>query len=102
MREVVKGQRLPTGSDAWPFTSSAWRKWGHRCAPQGLQGVVARRRPGRPPQVTCALAKPLERLVDEAPLPQGSLHSPGSGQDLAPVLARQTGVQVSRASVRAV
>ena len=36
-------------SDALPFTSSALRKWGHRFANQGVQGLVDRPRPGRPP-----------------------------------------------------
>src|SRR2546423_15254521 len=102
VREVVKGQRLQTVSDALHFTYSALRKWVHRFAHQGIQGLVDRPRPGRPPKVTCALAKHLDRLVDEDPLQHGSLHSQWSCQELATVLARQTGVQVSRESVRVV
>src|SRR5262245_12772298 len=64
VREVVKGQRLQTVSDALHFTYSALRKWVHRFANQGIQGLVDRPRPGRPPKVTSALAHPLERLVD--------------------------------------
>ena len=67
VREVVKGQRLQTVSDALHFTYSALRKWVHRFANQGIQGLVDRPRPGRPPKVTCALAKHLDRLVDEDP-----------------------------------
>src|SRR6266566_1722720 len=102
VREVVKGQRFQTVSDALHFTYSALRKWVHRFAHQGIQGLVDRPRPGRPPKVTCALAQHLDRLVDEDPLQHGSVHSQWSCQALATVLARQTGVQVSRESVRAV
>ena len=102
VREVVKGQRLQTVSDALHFTYSALRKWVHRFAHQGIQGLVDRPRPGRPPKVTCALAQHLDRLVDEDPLHHGSLYSQWSCQELATVLARQTGVPVSRESVREV
>jgi hypothetical protein len=51
--------------------------------------------------VTCALAHHLDRLVDQDPLQHGALHSQWSCQELATVLARQTGVRVSRESVRA-
>jgi hypothetical protein len=43
---------------------------------------------------------PLDRLVDQDPLQHGSSHSQWSCQELATVLARQTGVQLSRESVR--
>ena len=102
VREVVPGQRLPTVSDSLHFTYSALRKWVHRFASQGVQGLRDRPRPGRPPKGTCALAHHLDRLVDQAPLQHGSSHSQWSCQDLATVLARQTGLQLSRESVRAV
>jgi transposase len=100
VREVVKGQRLQTVSDALHFTYSALRKWVHRFASEGTPGLVDRPRPGRPPKVTCALAQHLDRLVDQDPLQHGARHSQWSCQELAAVLARQTGVQVSRESVR--
>jgi transposase len=100
VRDVVQGHRLHTVSDTLQLTYSAWRKWVYRLANQGPQGLVERPRSGRPPQVPGALAHHLDRLVDQAPLPHGSSHAPWSGQALATVLARQTGVQVSRASVR--
>ena len=102
VRAVVQGHRLHTGSDTLQCTYSAWRKWGYRFANQGPQGLVDGPRSGRPPQVTGALAHPLERLVDHDPLPHGASHSPWSGQALATVLAHQPGVQVRRASVREV
>ena len=37
VREVVKGQRLQTVSDALPFTYSALRKWVYRFANQGVR-----------------------------------------------------------------
>src|SRR5262249_23960055 len=98
VREVVKGQRLQTVSDTLHFTYSALRKWVHRFASQGTQGPVARPPPGRPPKVTSALAHHLERLVDQDPLQHGASHSQRSCQELAAVLARQTGVRLSRES----
>jgi transposase len=52
--------------------------------------------------MTCALAHRLDRLVDQDPLQHGSNHSQWSCQELATVLARQSGVQLSRESVREV
>jgi transposase len=102
VREVVQGHRLQTVSDALHFTYSALRKWVYRFANQGVQGLMDRPRPGRPPKVTCELAHHLDRLVDQDPLQHGSSHSQWSCQELASVLTRQTGVQLSRESVRAV
>jgi transposase len=100
VREVVQGHRLQTVSDSLHFPYSALRQWGQRFAHQGGQGLGDRPRPGRPPTVTCAVAHHLERLVDPAPLQHGSRHAQWSGQERAPVRARQTGGQRSRASVR--
>src|SRR5919198_251461 len=66
VREVIKGQRLQTVSGTLHLPYSALRKWVHRFAHQGVQGLADRPRPGRP------------------------------------VSPRQTGVQVSRESVREV
>ena len=100
VREVVKGHRLQKVSDTLQFTYSALRKWVYRFAHQGPQGLVDRPRSGRPPKVTGALAHHLDRLVDQDPLQHGSSHSQWSCQELATVLARQTGVQLSRESIR--
>jgi len=102
VREVVKGQRLQNVSDALQFTYSALRKWVHRFAHQGTQGLVDRPRSGRPPKVTCELAQHLNRLVDQDPLEHGSLYSQWNCRELAAVLARETGVQLGRESVRGV
>jgi transposase len=102
VRDVVKGQRLPTVSEALQFTYSALRKWVHRFAHQGTRALVDRPRSGRPPKVTCELAHHLNRLVDQDPLEHGSLHSPWSCRELATVLAREAGVQLGRESVRSV
>src|SRR6266576_6787564 len=64
VREVVKGQRLQAVSDSLHFTYSALRKWVHRFANQGIQGLVDRPRPGRPAKGTRALPKHLDRPVD--------------------------------------
>jgi transposase len=102
VREVVKGQRLQTVSDALQFTYSALRKWVYRFAHQGVQGLVDRPRPGRPTKVTCELEKHLNRLVDQDPLEHGSIYSQWSCRELATVLAQQTGVQLGRESIRGV
>jgi len=102
VREVVQGQRLQTVSDTLHFTYSALRKWVHRFANQGTQGLVDRPRSGRPPKVTCELEKQRNRLVDQDPLEYGSLYSQWSCRELASVFARETGVQLGRASVRGV
>ena len=102
VRDVVKGHRLQTVSDTLHFTYSALRKWVHRFDQEGIAGLTDRPRPGRPPKVTCELAKHLDRLVDQDPLQHGSIHSQWSCQALATVLARQTGIQLSRESVREV
>src|SRR5256712_416179 len=102
VRDVVTGQRLQTVSDTLHFTYSALRKWVHRFANQGPQGLVDRPRSGRPPKVTCELEMHLNRLVDQDPLQHGAISSQWSCQELATVLARQTGVQLGRESVRGV
>jgi transposase len=102
VRDVVKGQRLHRVSDTLQFTYSALRKWVHRFAHEGTQGLVDRPRPGRPAKVTCALEQHLNRLVDQDPLQHGSLYSQWSCRELATVLAQQTGVQLGRESVRGV
>ena len=100
VRAVVRGQRLQTVSDALQFTYSALRKWVHRFANQGPQGLVDRPRSGRPPKVTCELEQHLHRLVDQDPLQHGSTYSQWSCQELATVLARETGIQLGQESVR--
>lgn len=100
VREVVKGQRLQAVSDTLHFPSAALRTWVYRFAHHGLQRLADRPRSGRPPHVPGALAHPLDRLVDQDPLQHGASHAPWSCQARAPVLARQTGVQLGRARVR--
>src|ERR671925_1450580 len=102
VREVVQGHRLQTVSASLHFTDSALRQWVHRFANQGVQGLVDRPRPGRPPKVTCELAQHLDRLVDQDPLQHGSRYSQWSCRELAAVLAQQTGIQLGRESVRCV
>jgi transposase len=102
VRAVVTGQRLQTVSDTLHFTYSALRKWVYRFANQGVPGLVDRPRSGRPPKVTCELEQHLNRLVDQDPLQHGSLSSQWSCRELAMVLAQQTGVHLSRESVRGV
>jgi transposase len=102
VREVVKGHRLQTVSGTLSFTYSALRKWVHRFASQGTQGLVDRSRSGRPPKMTCELEQHLNRLVDQDPLQHGSVYSQWSCQELAAVLVQQTGIQLGRESVRCI
>ena len=102
VREVVKGQRRQTVSDTLHFTYCALRKWVYRFANHGPQGLLDRPRSGRPPQVTCALELHLNRLIDQDPLQHGAVSSQWSCRELATVLARETGVQLGRESVRGV
>src|SRR5437016_3887024 len=99
---VVAGQHVSAVSATFHVANSALRKWVQRFAHEGPQGLLDRARSGRPPTVTCALAQHLDRLVDQDPLQHGSSHSQWSCQELATVLGRQTGVRLSRESVREV
>src|SRR5881397_228080 len=100
VRDVVTGQRLQTVSDTLALTSSALRQWVYRFANQGPQGLLDRPRSGRPPKMTCALERHRNRLVDQDPLQYGTIHSQWNCRELTTVLAQQTGVQLSRESVR--
>ena len=102
VREVVAGQHVNAVSATLHFTHAALRKWVQRFAQQGPQGLVDRPRSGRPPKVTCALEQHLNRLVDQDPLEHGAISSQWSCRELATVLARETGVQLGRESVRGV
>jgi transposase len=102
VREVVAGQHVNVVATTFHFTNSALRKWVQRFAQQGPQGLVDRPRSGRPPKITCELEQHLNRLVDQDPLQHGSLYSQWSCRELATVLARQTGIQLGRESVRGV
>jgi transposase len=75
VREVVAGQYVNVVSAPFHWTNAALRTWGQRLAQQGSQGLRDRPRPGRPPQVTGALEKPLNHLVDQDPLQHGASHS---------------------------
>src|SRR5262249_6712856 len=101
-RDVVKGQRLQTVSDTLHFPYAALRKGVHRFDYEGSAGLTDRPRSGRPPRVTCALDQHLDRRVDQDPLQQGSLSPQWRCQEFATVLARQTGIPLSRESVRGV
>jgi transposase len=100
VRTVVKGQRLQTVSAPLSFTYSALRTWVHRLASQGGPGLVDRPRSGRPPTMPCEFEPHLNRLGDQDPLQHGASHSQWSCRALATVLARATGVQLGRESVR--
>ena len=102
VREVVAGHHINAVSEAFHVANSALRKWVYRFANQGPQGLLDRPRSGRPPKVTCELEQYLNHLVDQDPLEHGSIHAQWSCRALATVLARETGVQLGRESVRGV
>jgi transposase len=97
---VVAGHHVSAVSATFHVANSALRKWVQRFAQEGPQGLLDRPRSGRPPKVTGALEMHLNRLVEQDPLQHGSLYSQWSCRELATVLAQQTGVQLSRESVR--
>ena len=100
VREVAAGQTVKAVSETFHFTNSALRKWVQRFAREGTEGLMDRRRSGRPPQMTCELETHLNRLVDQDPLSHGSVSSQWSCHELAKVLAQQTGIEVGRQSIR--
>ena len=102
VRAVVAGHYVSAVSATFRFTNSALRQWVQRFAREGVQGLYDRPRPGRPVKVTWALEQHLNRLVDPDPLQHGARSSQWSCHELATVLARQTGVQLGRESVRCV
>ena len=85
VREVVAGHHVNAVSTTFHFTNSALRKWVQRFAQQGPQGLLDRPRSGRPPKMTCELARQLQRLVEQDPLQHGAHASQWSCRELAPV-----------------
>ena len=102
VREVVQGQRLQTVSDALHFPYSALRKWVYRFAHQGVQGLADRPRSRSPAHSDLRASAPPQSACRPRSPPARFHHSQWSCQELATVLARQTGVQLSRESVREV
>ena len=102
VRAVVAGHHISTVSATFHLANSALRKWVQRFAQEGPQGLRDRARSGRPPKITCELEQHLNRLVDQDPLQHGAVSSQWSCRELATVFARETGVQLSRESVRSV
>ena len=102
VRAVVAGHHISTVSATFHLANSALRKWVQRFAQEGPQGLLDRVRSGRPPKITCELEQHLNRLVDQDPLQHGAVSSQWSCRELATVLARETGVQLGRESVRGV
>ena len=102
VREVVAGHHINAVSEAFHLANSALRKWVQRFAQEGPQGLRDRPRSGRPPTLTCELEQHLKRLVEQDPLQHGALASQWSCRELATVFAHETGVHLSRESVRGV
>ena len=100
VRAVVAGHHISTVSATFQVANSALRKWVQRFAQEGPQGLRDRPRSGRPPKVTCELEQHLQRLVEQDPLQHGARSSQWNCRELATVLAQQTGVSLSRESVR--
>ena len=97
---VVVGHHVSAVSATFHVAHAALRQWVQRFAQEGPQGLLDRPRSGRPPTVTCELAQPLNRRLEQAPLQPGALSAQWSGHALATVLAQQTGGHLSRESVR--
>jgi transposase len=102
VREVVAGSHVNAVSATFHLTHAALCTWVQRFAQQGPPGLLDRPRPGRPRNMTWALAQPLNRLVDQDPLHHGSRSSPWSCRERARGLAPHTGLHLGRASSRGV
>ena len=102
VRAVVAGHHGHTASATFHVAHAARRQGVQRFAQEGPQGLLDRARSGRPPNITCELEQHLKRLVDQDPLQHGAVSSQWSCRELATVLARETGVQLGRESVRGV
>jgi transposase len=100
VREVVAGQTVKAVSDTFHFTNSARRKWVHRFAREGTGGLFDRPRSGRPATMTGEIETQLNGVIDQAPLPHGSIHSPGNCRELATVLSQQSEGSIGRERVR--
>ena len=99
---VVAGHHISSVSAPFHLANSARRTWVQRFAQEGPQGLLDRARSGRPATITCELEQHLNRLVDQDPLQHGAVSSQWSCRELAAVLARETGLQLGRESVRGV
>jgi transposase len=101
-REVVKGRRSKTVSQAFAFTYSALRKWVQRFAHEGPHGLVDRPRPGRPRKVTEAVSTCILHLVAQDPVAHGALSSQWNCRELGTAVARHTGVALHPDTIRGV
>jgi transposase len=102
VREVVKGRRITTVSQAFAFTYSALRKWVQRFAREGPNGLVDRPRPGRPRKVTEEVSTCILHLVDHDPLAPGALSSQWHCRALSTAVSHHTGVTLPPDPIRGV
>lgn len=100
VRAVVAGQSMQQASETLGLSYRSVRKWVHRFATNGVQGLNDQPRSGRPRHVTDEIAVYIAQLHTENPTTYGLKQKAWSSLTLSRVATSNTGVKVSSASVR--
>ena len=102
VRKVVTGSRIQTVANALQYPYSALRKWVYRFAQDGVEGLYDRPRAGRPRKVTPEIANLIWELSQSTPTPCNEIDTQWSCHTLSNLVQEQTGVELSRESIRRV
>ena len=102
VRKVVAGSRIQTVANALQYPYSALRKWVYRFAQDGVEGLSDRPRAGRPRKVTPEIANLIWELSQSTPTLCNEIDTQWSCLTLSNLVQEQTGVELSRESIRRV